>query len=331
MSDNLSGPPTDQRKSAYADDARQLTRLGQFCYVLICLHVLFFDYIAVAHHTIYDFLTMKEGTVEILTSVAFLLGSVMLFAAALAERRLLPRCAYVLGGITLLFFGGEEISWGQSIIGFETPDFLADLNNRGEANIHNTSAFGYVLDSNQRPALLTLCIAACAVSVIRKNRVLGIPAPSILLTLAFLVTMSHFYPPSYRAAFNFENFTLQHRGLFLLLLMVALLSMNARLFIAVGASWSLSSLTDYVFHHHWSHHGALLPFAEISEYLFSLCCLLYALHLLLDQKAARQKIASAGAAIKSAAALPSIRKKTPPPPPTYGANANPSPQSKSAL
>ena len=37
----------------------------------------------------------------------------------------------------MVFIGGEEISWGQRIIGLETPDFLTASNNRGKFNIHN--------------------------------------------------------------------------------------------------------------------------------------------------------------------------------------------------
>ena len=242
MSDKLSGLPTDQRKSAYADDGQQLTRLGQFCYILICLHVLFFSYIAVAHYAVYDFLTMGEGAVEILTFVAFLLAGIVLSAAALAERRLLPRCAYVLGGIALLFFAGEESSWGQHIIGFETPDFMVDLNLQREFNIHNIKTVYDVVDySSQRMVIFMLCLAGYAAFFFaRKNRILGIPAPSVLLTLTLVVTMSYF-SRIYGSPFNFESLTLWgHRGLFLLLLMVALISMNAKLFIATAAALSTS-------------------------------------------------------------------------------------------
>jgi hypothetical protein len=41
----------------------------------------------------------------------------------------------------LLFFGaGEEISWGQRILGFKTPAFISN-NEQGEFNVHNLSQF----------------------------------------------------------------------------------------------------------------------------------------------------------------------------------------------
>ena len=306
MSDNLSGLPATQRKSACADDDQQSTigaRLGQLCCIFVCLHALFFGYMDVAHQPIYDLLTKREGTVEILTFAAFLLGGVVLFAAALATRRPLPRCAYVLGGIALLFFAGEESSWGQHIIGFATPNFLVDLNIQREFNIHNNKAFADVVGfSEQMAVIFTLCLAACATFFARKNRILGIPSPPILLTLAILITVSYFYTNYRGTSLDLDSLTLY--GV-LLLLMVALLSRNAGLFIATAVSLSISLYAYYVFHHHWTHHGISLNSRELGEYLFSVCCFFYALHALLDQRAARQKIAASVAAFT--AALPSIR------------------------
>ena len=292
-----------------------MTWMGQFCWILICLHAFFFGYI---NQPAYDHIqiTWEDGAVENLTFVAFLLAGIALSVAALATRRLSLRCVYILGGITLLFFAGEEINWGQRIIGFETPDFLTDLNE--EFNIHNikSNQWTWVLYFlTKKEAIFGLCLAACAAFFVQKNRVLGIPFLPITLTLAILITLSHFYR-NFGSIINFESLALSdHRGLFLLLLMVALLSMSARTFIAVAASFSVSLYADYAFHHSWSYHIYYRgTHDEQSEYLFSVCCLFYAMMALLDQRTARQKIAASVAALKSATALPSIRIKSPPPP-----------------
>lgn len=46
-------------------------------------------------------------------------------------------------GLALLFFfgAGEEISWGQRIFGFHTPEPLAQVNKQDEMNLHNLSVF----------------------------------------------------------------------------------------------------------------------------------------------------------------------------------------------
>ena len=44
-------------------------------------------------------------------------------------------------GLALLFFfgAGEEISWGQRIFGFKTPESLVQVNKQDELNLHNLS------------------------------------------------------------------------------------------------------------------------------------------------------------------------------------------------
>lgn len=46
-------------------------------------------------------------------------------------------------GLALLFFfgAGEEISWGQRILGFQTPETLSEVNRQEEFNLHNLSAW----------------------------------------------------------------------------------------------------------------------------------------------------------------------------------------------
>src|SRR5690606_24599741 len=53
------------------------------------------------------------------------------------------------GALGCLYIAGEEISWGQHIIGWGTPEYWAALNDQNETNLHNTSSW---LD--QKPRLL---------------------------------------------------------------------------------------------------------------------------------------------------------------------------------
>jgi hypothetical protein len=48
------------------------------------------------------------------------------------------RNIFVLGyALLFLFVGGEEVSWGQRLIGLQTPDALMEINVQKEANLHN--------------------------------------------------------------------------------------------------------------------------------------------------------------------------------------------------
>ena len=63
-------------------------------------------------------------------------------AALVAVRRLgfKPRPAsifLVLVALGCFFLAGEEISWGQRVIGIETPEAIAEANRQSETNLHN--------------------------------------------------------------------------------------------------------------------------------------------------------------------------------------------------
>ncbi|PIE22225.1 MAG: hypothetical protein CSA62_13605 [Planctomycetota bacterium] len=94
--------------------------------------------------------------------------------------------------LALLFFAmcGEEISWGQRVLGFETPEALQGINVQGEFNLHND--FGYFFDH-----LFVLCffLWGCVVPLLRKYsdffrglflRV-GLPVPSLGLAFGMLL------------------------------------------------------------------------------------------------------------------------------------------------
>ena len=60
----------------------------------------------------------------------------------------------VIFGLGCIYFFGEEISWGQHLGGWETPDAWKEVNNQHETNLHNTSGW---LDQIPR-TLLTIGI-----------------------------------------------------------------------------------------------------------------------------------------------------------------------------
>ncbi len=92
------------------------------------------------------------GIIENLT-VVFLIPTIFMAAYLVSQSRHLPSVWlglwYGLLGLACLFFAGEEASWGQHWLGWETPDQIKDLNDQGETNLHNMSSW---LD--QKPRLI---------------------------------------------------------------------------------------------------------------------------------------------------------------------------------
>lgn len=58
---------------------------------------------------------------------------------------------FILAAFCCLYVAGEEISWGQHIMDWTTPDYWGGVNDQQETNLHNTSSW---LD--QKPRLILL-------------------------------------------------------------------------------------------------------------------------------------------------------------------------------
>lgn len=89
-------------------------------------------------------LVREDGPIEWLQFAAFLAASLFL---ALATFRLARRGDWVaagligLGALGMFGIAGEEISWGQRLLGLETPEGLAAVNHQNELNVHNITSF----------------------------------------------------------------------------------------------------------------------------------------------------------------------------------------------
>lgn len=67
------------------------------------------------------------------------------------SRTLLLRGWFGLAAICCFYVAGEEISWGQHIWDWATPDFWTEVNDQQETNLHNTSSW-----FDQKPRLILI-------------------------------------------------------------------------------------------------------------------------------------------------------------------------------
>lgn len=84
--------------------------------------------------------TREDGIVEWLTVLGLLLGCIVCVRRFLKLRRL--RNAWflfvtIMLAVMLFFAAGEEISWGQRILGLKSPEYFLEHNTQGETNLHN--------------------------------------------------------------------------------------------------------------------------------------------------------------------------------------------------
>jgi hypothetical protein len=89
----------------------------------------------------FDSLIHEDGVVEWIGAIGLFCASGIFFVGFLRARKSGANwmLTWSLLGLALLFFfgGGEEISWGQRVIGWGTPDALDSANGQDETNLHN--------------------------------------------------------------------------------------------------------------------------------------------------------------------------------------------------
>lgn len=79
----------------------------------------------------------EDGLFEYLTAVSFLVTS-LLFLLIFFRRRKLIHLVFAL----VFFIGmGEEISWGQRIFNYQSPEYFRENNIQSEVNFHNLIIF----------------------------------------------------------------------------------------------------------------------------------------------------------------------------------------------
>ena len=266
-------------------------KVSVFAYLCLCLNVFFFNSLITADPGTFHALTREDEWVENLTVVWFLLAGFLLFGTAWMERSFFRRCVYILGGMAMVFAAGEEISWGQRIFEFATPDFLMPLNQQKEFTVHNIA--NGMFDIIYLNGTLLLCMATSAAFFCRKDRLFGIPLPSILLMLGFLLMLSYTsgadlkelsganlreYIMSIRRSFGF--IVVEEKGPLLLFLIFALFSGKRKLIIASAATLALVLALTYA---NYLSNVSIGSLFEVREYLFGIGCLFYSLELLLAQ------------------------------------------------
>jgi hypothetical protein len=91
----------------------------------------------------------EDSLIENATAVLLAIAGVVLIHRVMAHRGTLSRPLLMLGviyGLAYIWAAGEEISWGQRIIGFENPQYFEQNNDQQELTLHNLVIGGVKLD-----------------------------------------------------------------------------------------------------------------------------------------------------------------------------------------
>lgn len=211
----------------------------------------------------------EDGLFEDLTAVAFFCASVIFFILFLRGRsgndllifRTRRNVFFLFLSLLFLFGAGEEISWGQRIIGWDTPGKWSQANLQGETNFHNLNVFHRRDETGATKSGLTEMITA--------ERLFSL----FWLGFCIMVPLLHLVWPAFRRL-------IERIGMPIVPLLVGLLFL-ANYFIAEALkSHAASRQLDW-------------PLAEIKEFLYGALFLIIAIYFATSRTAHLTPAASA--------------------------------------
>ncbi len=135
------------------------------------------------------FINVEDGVIEWISALILLAASLVALGVSRGMLNNGQRRMHVFLAILFFVMFGEEISWGQRLFDFSTPEQLARVNVQGEANLHNS--LGYVFD---HLFILGFFMWGCMLPLLYWSEPiwqwfqsrLGLPFPSAGLGLAML-------------------------------------------------------------------------------------------------------------------------------------------------
>lgn len=105
-----------------------------------CVLIAAFIASGISKDVFFTYFGAEDSPVEDATALLLACAGVVLIARVLRARTSLTRAALGLGivyGLVYIWAGGEEISWGQRLLGFESPEFFLENNDQQEFTLHN--------------------------------------------------------------------------------------------------------------------------------------------------------------------------------------------------
>jgi hypothetical protein len=141
--------------------------------------------------TLFRLLNTEDGIVETASALLFLFCSIVSLATLpLVKNALNRKVVLILFAIGFFLCFGEEISWGQRIFSFQTPEFMSEVNVQNEVNLHNM--FGVLSDHLFLVAIFTYGVVLPLLQRLHPFwrsllSMLGLPMSSLGLVVGFVM------------------------------------------------------------------------------------------------------------------------------------------------
>ncbi len=231
---------------------------------------------------LYFLLDSEFGLTENIGAAGLLVTSILLLLAALSyyskRSDVIMAIIFVFAGLAFFWAAGEEISWGQHFLGWNTPEWMSEINDQNETNLHNINKklFDRILD---RSTVILVAISTMF-CLMGRSHLWKIALPPVFMTMSFALLGAY----RHHEVIDFDFWTV---GLVFVLFYIyrGLKTKNKLEWMAGAVVIGLSCLIVMI---HYSNHqlfGTSSNIAhEIRETAFSLVCVFYSIYLLKDAK-----------------------------------------------
>lgn len=119
-------------------------KINQIIYLLLPLIIIFCYVLFLFFPTRLHPIIKEDGIFESLQFIFYFISLIFSFKTFLYFKKIpkhkIHTLFFLLLSIGLFFIAGEEISWGQRIIGFQTPENYAVINAQKETTLHNLNS-----------------------------------------------------------------------------------------------------------------------------------------------------------------------------------------------
>jgi len=257
------------------------TRISKSGFFIILLSYFIFSlFLIFGDKSLLYKITKEDGIIEYLGAFFLFLTSLLLFLTCFFYLRKNNKTRYqkiIFIFFALAFFlaAGEEISWGQRVFDFKTPQYLKTINDQNEINLHNIDK---KFSERLYQHAITLFIIFCtSMFFLKKSCFWNITMPDVFTIYSFMLIpfctrydriQTEYFIGSMLIFLFLSHYFLKHKYkmFFVTLLTILVMSLIA------------------IIHYNYIHKLWLNGAAEYREYMFSFICFIYALYLFLTYK-----------------------------------------------
>jgi len=173
----------------------KLTGTEYFICLIVLVHVMIGIVSYSFNPSYYNDYIAEDAYIENITALTLFLIAVFFLISGFKNNGW-KRWLLVLVAIVFIFGSGEEISWGQRIFKYDTPEEVLAVNTQDEFNIHNMAVQGVKLNKLIFSTIMYSCIFVYFLvlpivykysSALRNWRFMILPVPKLTWGLLYLV------------------------------------------------------------------------------------------------------------------------------------------------